>query len=166
MKYFYHPENGYWETITEPSEAVLATYPEGTIEVAKRPSSQHQMIEGVWVFVDKTPEQLEEELQTWRNSVSISRRDFCIKAYEAGLLSEEDAVTAAKGDWPSAFTSALSGLTSSEIVAAKIEWASATLVRRNAPLLETVRASQDISENVVDAIFGLVEQQLKDFNYG
>lgn len=153
MKYFYHPENGYWETITEPSEAALAAYPEGTIEVDKRPSSQHKMIEGVWVFVDKTPEQLEEELQTWRNSVSISRRDFCIKAYEEGLLSEEDAITAAKGDWPAAFNEALVSLSSAQKVSAQIEWASVTQIRRNAPLLNQVRLAKNIPEETVDSLF-------------
>lgn len=34
---FYHPDAGYWQTIIEPSEAILATYPEGTVEVPLKP---------------------------------------------------------------------------------------------------------------------------------
>jgi hypothetical protein len=97
------------------------------------------------------------ELELWRENISLSKGQFCINAYNAGFLSEEDAVTAAKGDWPESFTTALSGLTPSQIVEAKIEWALVTTVRRNAPLLEMVRASQNISEEVLDALFGLTE---------
>jgi hypothetical protein len=157
MKCYYHPQEGYWETITDPSEEVIASYPAGTLETYQRPSPQHQLIDDVWVFVEKTPEQIEEDLRVWRETVALSKGQFCINAYNAGFLSEEDAVTAAKGDWPESFTTALSGLTPSQIVEAKIEWALVTTVRRNAPLLEMVRASQDISEEALDALFGLTE---------
>lgn len=156
MKYYYHPIHGYWETITEPSEEIISNYPEGTIETYQRPSPQHQLIDGSWIYVEKTPEQLEEELQTRRKTVSISKSQFCVNAFAAGLLAEEEAVLAAKGDWPESFTTALSSLTPSEVVAAKIEWASISVVRRNAPLLELVRASQNIPESVVDSIFGII----------
>lgn len=34
---FFHPERGYWQTVSEPSEAILAAYPEGTVEVPLQP---------------------------------------------------------------------------------------------------------------------------------
>lgn len=34
---FFHSSIGYWQTIGEPSEDVLATYPEGTVEVPLQP---------------------------------------------------------------------------------------------------------------------------------
>lgn len=36
-KGFFHPSRGYWQTIGTPSEAILATYPEGTVEVPLQP---------------------------------------------------------------------------------------------------------------------------------
>lgn len=155
MKCYYHPQEGYWETITDPSVEVIANYPEGTVETTKRPSPQHQLIDDVWVFVEKTPEQTEEDLQLWRETASLSKKQFCINAHKAGLLTEDEAILAAKGDWPESFTTALYGLTSSQVVEAKIEWASISVVRRNAPLLEIVRASQNISESLVDTVFGI-----------
>lgn len=34
---FYHPDRGYWQTTGAPSEATLASYPEGTVEVPLKP---------------------------------------------------------------------------------------------------------------------------------
>ena len=34
---FFHPSRGYWQTISEPSAEVLASYPEGTVEVPIKP---------------------------------------------------------------------------------------------------------------------------------
>lgn len=34
---FYHPSKGYWQAISEPSDAILATYPPGTIRVPLMP---------------------------------------------------------------------------------------------------------------------------------
>ena len=38
---FYHPVNGYWQTISTPTDEHLAAYPEGTIEVPIRPNHLH-----------------------------------------------------------------------------------------------------------------------------
>lgn len=36
---FYHPERGYWQTTSDVPEAILATYPEGTVEVPLKPDA-------------------------------------------------------------------------------------------------------------------------------
>lgn len=46
---FYHPELGYWQTLSYPSEAILRTYPEGTVEVPIRPDPSYILVDGVWV---------------------------------------------------------------------------------------------------------------------
>jgi hypothetical protein len=48
-KGFYHPDRGYWQTNTDPSEEVLNSYPDGTVEVELKPSVFHDMVDGVWV---------------------------------------------------------------------------------------------------------------------
>lgn len=53
---FYHPENGYWQTLAKPSADELLDYPEGTIEVPLLPSVDHKWIDGKWVYVEPMPE--------------------------------------------------------------------------------------------------------------
>lgn len=48
-KGFFHPDLGYWQTLTDPSDEVRATYPDGTVEVEVQPSQMHKMISGEWV---------------------------------------------------------------------------------------------------------------------
>jgi hypothetical protein len=102
------------------------------------------------------PASVEEILTEKRTHSTLTRKDFCINAYKAGLLSETDAILAAKGDWPSSFSSALSSLTADQIVEAKIEWASVVEIRRTAPLLLQVASASGVSDEVLDSIFGIV----------
>ena len=94
------------------------------------------------------------KLPEWRSNATLSRRQFCIAAYRAGLLSETDAVLAAKGEWPASFDAALVGLPANVVTEAKIEWAAVSEIRRSAPLLETVRQSAGVTEDVIDTMFG------------
>lgn len=48
-KGFYHPNQGYWQTISEPSQEVLDAYPEGTVEVPLKPGVGYTLVDGVWV---------------------------------------------------------------------------------------------------------------------
>lgn len=48
-KGFYHPDCGYWQTLTDPSEEVRSAYPEGTKEVPLQPSPLHAYNGTSWV---------------------------------------------------------------------------------------------------------------------
>ena len=48
-KGFFHPLQGYWQTISDPSPSIVATYPEGTIEVPLKPSSLHTFDGSEWI---------------------------------------------------------------------------------------------------------------------
>jgi hypothetical protein len=68
-KGFFHSERGYWQTIDEPSAAVLSGYPSETIEVPIRPSSLHTWNGSGW---DKPSQEvlakhLDEEYRYERN---------------------------------------------------------------------------------------------------
>lgn len=54
-KGFYHPERGYWQTIGEPSADILASYPEGTIEVPLKPGEFYEWDGEEWVYVAPPP---------------------------------------------------------------------------------------------------------------
>lgn len=47
-KGFFHPERGYWQTLTDPSAEVRAAYPDGTIEVPLQPSPLHKWNGSAW----------------------------------------------------------------------------------------------------------------------
>jgi len=93
-------------------------------------------------------------LPNWRNNATLTRRQFCLSCLQAGLLSSDDAVIAAKGDWPASFDAALAGLSEMEVAAAKVEWASVSTIRRNAPLLAVVQATVGITDDQLDVLFG------------
>lgn len=46
---FFHPELGYWQTLTYPSEDILAAYPEGTVEVPIKPADGYVWNGSEWV---------------------------------------------------------------------------------------------------------------------
>lgn len=48
-KGFYHPSVGYWQTTNAPSPEILATYPQGTVEVPLMPGSGYTFDGSQWV---------------------------------------------------------------------------------------------------------------------
>jgi len=74
-KGFYHPERGYWQTIGEPPEQILAGYPEGTQEVPLKPSAEHTWDGSQWVH---TPPPAEEVVAEWRASAAVSSAQFIL----------------------------------------------------------------------------------------
>lgn len=48
---FYHPDRGYWQAIGGHPTALLASYPEGTVEVPLKPGADHEWQDGAWVHV-------------------------------------------------------------------------------------------------------------------
>jgi hypothetical protein len=46
---FYHPSRGYWQTNAAPSAAILATYPQGTVEVPLKPGPNYAWSGSAWV---------------------------------------------------------------------------------------------------------------------
>lgn len=55
---FYHPEQGYWQAISEPSAEILAEYPEGTVRVPLKPGSHFEWLNEQWVYVPPPLEEL------------------------------------------------------------------------------------------------------------
>lgn len=49
MKYYINTNGDYWETMTDPSDEIIAAYPVGTTEVPQRPSHLHAYSNGAWV---------------------------------------------------------------------------------------------------------------------
>lgn len=50
MEYgYYHPEHGYWQTITKPTKEFLNSYPSGTINVPLKPGPGYEYDGVRWV---------------------------------------------------------------------------------------------------------------------
>lgn len=45
---FYHPTIGYWQTLTQPDEETIASYPVGTAQVPLQPSPIHTWNGSAW----------------------------------------------------------------------------------------------------------------------
>lgn len=52
---FYHPDRGYWQAIEGDPAALLATYPEGTVEVPVKPGENFEWHGGKWVYAAAAP---------------------------------------------------------------------------------------------------------------
>lgn len=94
------------------------------------------------------------ELAAWRGQASLPRTTFCANLLAAGILPPAEAVEATKGNWPATFDAALVSLTETEATLAQIEWAGATTIRRNHPMIATLAALAGLTETQVDALFG------------
>lgn len=57
---FYHISKGYWQTNSEVSERIMATYPDGTVEVPLKPSRLHTFNGTEWIA--PTQAELDEDL--------------------------------------------------------------------------------------------------------
>lgn len=49
---FYHPSVGYWQTLSDPSDEVLASYPKGTTPYPLKPGQDYEMQDGGWVYIE------------------------------------------------------------------------------------------------------------------
>lgn len=53
---FNHPELGYWQTEDDVTDEIIASYPEGTVEVPVKPGRNYTLEDGEWVAaIDEAP---------------------------------------------------------------------------------------------------------------
>lgn len=90
----------------------------------------------------------------FRETATLSKQDFCFALAKKGILTANDAIEAAKGNWPAAFETAFAGVDADEALKAKIEWASTTTVYRSYPMLEPLAKKADITSDDLDVMFG------------
>lgn len=126
----------------------------------ERLTKGYEQVDGVWreawAVTPLSAEEKAANLAAWRETATLTRRQFCLACLQAGLLTPDDAVTAASGGWPSSFDAALAGLSAMEVAAAKVEWAAVSTIRRTAPLLVAVQAVAGVTDAQLDALFGWV----------
>jgi hypothetical protein len=86
--------------------------------------------------------------------VVISRRQLLIALVQAKLITEVEALAAAKtGEVPAAIDAVFAALPTDQALAARITWATMTVVERDHPLIQAVINANLATANQVDALF-------------
>lgn len=104
----------------------------------------------------KTAEQLRDELlYGLRSTASLTRREFCLALAVSGVLQPEDAIAAAKGEWPAVMDSFLSFLDRAQSTDAQIEWAATGSIDRLHPFVLSLASWLGLSDQQLDDLFGV-----------
>ena len=98
----------------------------------------------------------------WRQTAYLAKGSFVRALRAEGILPSDEAVAAAKGEWPATFASALSTLPV-DPVDAQIDWSAAVGVARLNPLFLALLGyyakahglSRDAAQGLGDQIFGM-----------
>ena len=158
MKLFYSPsEQGFFDTQNHksiPSDGIEISSAEHEAILAGLENGQIvEIINGRPVAMDRPAPDPAQVLAAWRDTKTIPRTQFCLNCKRAGLLSGAEAISAARGEWPSTFAAALIGLPM-DADEAQIIWAALSEVHRNDPVLEEIRVFKNLTHEEVDALFG------------
>ena len=90
-----------------------------------------------------------------RASTSIDRAAFCNGLADAGVIKDDEAIAAARGDWPASFAGFLDYLTDKQRRDAQITWASCVTVERMHEFVLLLAWWKDMTDEQVDALFGI-----------
>lgn len=75
-KGFYHPHMGYWQTTGTPTDDILTSYPEGTVEIPLKPGPGFEFNGTEWVldssYIEVVRSQVQEAINTWRDAQEAS----------------------------------------------------------------------------------------------
>lgn len=109
-------------------------------------------------FEIQTPDQIKSlHTETLRRDAKISRAELCIALANLKLLTDDDCVAAAKGDWPAPFTEFLKYLTPSHARNTRALWAAAPDIYRNDSTILALAWWFQIDDATADKIFGIAD---------
>ncbi|MCI9865513.1 hypothetical protein RHIZ_06105 [Rhizobium skierniewicense] len=130
---FYHPDRGYWQTTNEPSEEILESYPEGTIEYPLKPGNNYKPVNGGWIYVEPEPVPVA--------MTPVTRRQLRLTLVRNGIsLASVEALIASMPD----------GMQKDE---AQIEWQDAQTFEREHPTLLLIAQALDLPPGKVDELW-------------
>lgn len=90
-----------------------------------------------------------------RASTSIDRAAFCNGLADAGVITDAEAIAAARGEWPSSFAGFLDYLNAAQSRDAQITWASCVTVQRNHEFVISLAWWTNMTDAQVDTLFGI-----------
>lgn len=129
-KGFYHPTRGYWQTIGAPSADMLASYPEGTVEVSLPPAGMNHYDGAAWVYVEPP--------------VEVPQRVTRRQARQALLLNSKLSLVQPAID-------AIEDATQRAMM--QIEWDDSQEFERHRPSLIAIGAALGLDDAAIDALF-------------
>jgi hypothetical protein len=115
-------------------------------------------VTGETLVRDATPAEAA-EIEALRNApppvpTVISRRQLLIALANAKLITEAEALAAAKtGEVPAAIDAVFAALPKEQALAARITWATMTVVERDHPLIQAVIDAKIVTAEQADALF-------------
>ena len=100
------------------------------------------------------------DLDAERARAVLNRKDFCSALWKAGILPQDQAIMAARGEWPATFAAFTTGLSSEAATDAQIEWATSMTIRYVAPTLQALALAHSGDDQAqatatLDALFGI-----------
>lgn len=176
----YHPDTGEIRSIMEfsPSSVddALLNVPEGclAVEIGAEVTPATHYIDAedepreypprpgewaVWTGTEwadpRTETDREAERQARRLAAYLTKAEFLQACMATGLLTPSEAAVAAKGDIPAPFLPAVASMTPEEQDMLPVIWPAVTQINRMDPLILAVAKGARISEETLDALFGL-----------
>jgi hypothetical protein len=116
---FFHPERGYWQALSEPSAEIMATYPEGTVEVPLMPDARHEWNGSQWVLRPQA------ELDATAAEAAREKRDYKLASEVDPVVSNPlrwtDLTAEKQAEW-AAYRRALLDITEQSGFPHNIEW--------------------------------------------
>lgn len=95
----------------------------------------------------------EQALAAARDQASLPKAEFCLGLVGLGILTIEDAVSAARGNWPTAMAGFLDFLTPEQAAEVQIEWAARMTIWRTNVFILILASWTGLSDETVDALF-------------
>lgn len=86
---------------------------------------------------------------------SLSRIDFLLAAKASGLISEDDAIAASRGEIPPGMSQLIEALTPEQQFEAKVRWGGATTIYRLDPFICDWAARLGVTDGQLDQMFGV-----------
>jgi hypothetical protein len=114
-----------------------------------------------WIYIkneiktDNVRANLPPDLATIRKTFSVSRAYFCNALADFEILTDEESISSALGNWPESFKGFLDYLNPRQKRDAQITWAAAATVERMHEFVLLLAWWKNISEEDLDKIFGI-----------
>ena len=97
-----------------------------------------------------------EHREALRTAASIGKGKFCMGLIGLGIIAPSEAVSAARGNWPTSMDAFLSYLPADQAIAVQIDWATETTINRNNVFVLTLGSwLDDVTPEMLDTLFGI-----------
>lgn len=99
------------------------------------------------------------ELQRRRETTGMTRTEFLIAAKNFNIISEDDAILAARGEVPPSMAPLFDRLPADQRFEAAITWSAATRVNRMDPFIQLWASILEITDEQLDQLFRVNEER-------